>query len=179
MLTGVKPPQGLGGAKSRMASSIDLWETQSSQVDAKEDEYRHCVNACSFISVLRTPPLIQSCDHASTVLQCQPHTCDAHHPVNAQCRKWRLLVVTSATPYLLQQSMASWSRRLPPGCAMPATPASHAFSTESFQEKGKNASLASTEPCMAMHSCQQLIGHCDLSSLPDCTDCEAAFATNV
>ena len=120
-------------------------------------------------------------------------------------------------PHLLQQSMASWSRRLPPGCTMALTPAwgkggtcsgaaemrqqvgrlhslwhcskhraSHpgapsvalqqaqgkpprllvfviqactghavnqrvrtwqAISTESFQEKGKKASEASTEPC--------------------------------
>lgn len=43
--------------------------------------------------------------------------------LTCQCLKWRTPVVTSATPYLLQQSMASWSRMLPPGWAMAATPA--------------------------------------------------------
>ena len=50
---------------------------------------------------------------------------------------------------------------------MAATPAWHAFSTESFQEKGKNASLASTEPCTALYSCQQLMGHSHISPLPN------------
>ncbi len=66
-----------------------------------------------------------------------------------QCLKWRTPVVTSATPYLLQQSTASWSRMLPPGCAIAFTPALQAISTESFQANGKKASLAITEPCSA------------------------------
>jgi len=64
-----------------------------------------------------------------------------------QCLKCLTPVTTRATPYLLQQSMASWSRTLPPGWAMAATPAWQAFSTESFHEKGKKASLASADPC--------------------------------
>ena len=102
-----------------------------------------------------------------------------HHPVSAQCRKWRLPVVTSATPYLLQQSMASWSRKLPPGCAIAATPAWHAFSTESPQEKGKNASLASTEPCTAFFQLSALMGHCSMRSLYADAGNEAAAAAVV
>lgn len=70
----------------------------------------------------------------------------------SQCLKWRIPVVTSATPYLLQHSMASWSRMLPPGCAMAFTPALHAISTESFHANGKNASLAITDPCTHTHT---------------------------
>lgn len=55
-------------------------------------------------------------------------------------------MVTSATPYLLQQSTASLSLMLPPGCAIAATPALQAISTLSFQLKGKKASEARTEP---------------------------------
>lgn len=84
----------------------------------------------------RLEQLSQPCTHSAA----QPWTAPTH-------LKWRTPVVSSATPYLLQQSMASWSRTEPPGCTMAPTPAWQAISTESFQEKGKKASEASTAPC--------------------------------
>jgi len=50
-----------------------------------------------------------------------------------QCLKCLTLVKSSETPYLLQQSMASWSLILPPGSAITPIPLSHASSTASFQ----------------------------------------------
>ena len=50
-----------------------------------------------------------------------------------QCLKCRTPVKTRATPYLLQQSTASWSRMLPPGSAITPMPLWHASSTASFQ----------------------------------------------
>jgi hypothetical protein len=74
---------------------------------------------CSMCSIM-IPQLQRWCSpnaDASPHYSCRPAV------RSNQCLKWRTPVVTRATPYLLQQSTASWSRMLPPGCAMAATPA--------------------------------------------------------
>ena len=53
---------------------------------------------------------------------------------------------TRTTPYLLLQSTHRNRECCPSGCTIAVTPAWHAFSAASLQEKGKNASLANTAP---------------------------------
>src|SRR5215213_702221 len=61
-----------------------------------------------------------------------------------QCRKWRRLVITIATPRSSAARTTSSSRLEPPGCMTAFTPASASDSSPSAN--GKKASLAATAP---------------------------------
>src|SRR5919112_357364 len=61
-----------------------------------------------------------------------------------QCRKWRRLVITIATPRSSAARTTSSSRLEPPGCITAFTPASASDSSPSAN--GKKASLAATAP---------------------------------